>query len=557
MDVDVIYNGDYVVVNVSECDCSGGGGGLFDCSDLAGCNISILTNDAEYIATGDDGSLKSLTITGTNGAGYVHLRHQASDANATGQSTVLFADSNGDIKYKNDGGHYTTFVTSANTANRVYTFPNRSLTIDNITTASTTNGTGFLKGNGSNISFDNTTYLSSISGLNISLLNNDSGYITSAALSGYVPTYREITINGVTQDLSANRSWTVSSSVRINEILAANGANTINNAANVQTWNWSGLGANVRGFVLSGTDITVNGLTIGKGRMSRTYNTAIGVNALNANTDGSTNTAIGHSALLSNTTGEYNVGIGFEALQTVTTTYSSTAVGSRALKNATGSGNTAIGYNAGGETTTGSLNFYGGSDAGQRNTTGSYNYIIGTGISWGSNRAVTGNILFGGMHGGGLQKNSRLLEGNYNVAIGAGAFDIKTSGNNNIAIGTLAGALVTTCSNSVFIGSSQGASHATKDNIILLSDGSGNERMMIESDGRIGIGTTSPDSSALLDLTSATKGFAPPEMTATNASAISTSSRKLIIYVTTTNGTFTSAGLWMWNGTIWKLILAE
>lgn len=73
----------------------------------------------------------------------------------------------------------------------------------------------------------------------------------------------------------------------------------------------------------------------------------------------------------------------------------------------------------------------------------------------------------------------------------------------------------------------------------------------------IGIGTTSPDVSAKLDVSSTTQGFAPPEMTATKASAISTTSRKLIIYVTDTNGTFTSAGLWMWNGTIWKLILAE
>ena len=73
----------------------------------------------------------------------------------------------------------------------------------------------------------------------------------------------------------------------------------------------------------------------------------------------------------------------------------------------------------------------------------------------------------------------------------------------------------------------------------------------------VGIGTTTPNVSAKLDVSSTTQGFAPPEMTATQASAITTTSRKLIIYVTSTNGTFTSAGLWMWNGTTWKLILAE
>lgn len=44
----------------------------------------------------------------------------------------------------------------------------------------------------------------------VSSFTNDSGYITSAALSSYVPTSRTITINGVGYDLSANRSWTVS-----------------------------------------------------------------------------------------------------------------------------------------------------------------------------------------------------------------------------------------------------------------------------------------------------------------------------------------------------------
>lgn len=77
------------------------------------------------------------------------------------------------------------------------------------------------------------------------------------------------------------------------------------------------------------------------------------------------------------------------------------------------------------------------------------------------------------------------------------------------------------------------------------------------ANNNVGIGTLTPNASAKLDVSSTTQGFAMPEMTATQASAISTTSRKLIIYVTDTNGTFTSAGLWMWNGTTWKLILAQ
>lgn len=113
-------------------------------------------------------SAQSLQVTGTNGAGHIHLRHQASDATATGQTTALFANSNGDLKYKNDGNYYTTFATSANTANRVYTFPNADGTI--------------------------------------ALTSN---------LSSYVPTSRTLTINGTAFDLSADRSWTVSSGITV------------------------------------------------------------------------------------------------------------------------------------------------------------------------------------------------------------------------------------------------------------------------------------------------------------------------------------------------------
>ena len=75
-------------------------------------------------------SAESIYIEGTNGAGHLHLKHQNADATATGQSTALFADVNGDIKYKNDNDYYTTLKTSLNTANRVYTFPDVSGVVD-------------------------------------------------------------------------------------------------------------------------------------------------------------------------------------------------------------------------------------------------------------------------------------------------------------------------------------------------------------------------------------------------------------------------------------------
>jgi len=71
-------------------------------------------------------SAESVYIEGTNGNGHLHLKHQSADVTATGQSTALYADSNGDLKYKNDNDYYTTLKTSLNTADRVYTFPDVS-----------------------------------------------------------------------------------------------------------------------------------------------------------------------------------------------------------------------------------------------------------------------------------------------------------------------------------------------------------------------------------------------------------------------------------------------
>jgi len=82
-----------------------------------------------YITTGSAASLQSLNITGTNGNGHIHLRHQASLPTATGQSTTIYANSSGNFAWKNDGNYHTTFKTDANTADRTYTFQNKDYTL--------------------------------------------------------------------------------------------------------------------------------------------------------------------------------------------------------------------------------------------------------------------------------------------------------------------------------------------------------------------------------------------------------------------------------------------
>ena len=71
---------------------------------------------------------QSIMVNGTNGNGHIDLKRQTSDATATGQSTALFANSNGDLKWKYSGTTYTTLQTRQ-TADRVYSFQNKSYTL--------------------------------------------------------------------------------------------------------------------------------------------------------------------------------------------------------------------------------------------------------------------------------------------------------------------------------------------------------------------------------------------------------------------------------------------
>ena len=77
-------------------------------------------------------------------------------------------------------------------------------------------------------------------------------------------------------------------------------------------------------------------------------------------------------------------------------------------------------------------------------------------------------------------------------------------------------------------------------------------RMQIASSGAVLIGTTTEAASAVLNVASTTKGFLPPRMTATQASAIASPAEGLMVYVTNTNGTFTSKGWYGYNGTSWE-----
>ena len=78
-----------------------------------------------------------------------------------------------------------------------------------------------------------------------------------------------------------------------------------------------------------------------------------------------------------------------------------------------------------------------------------------------------------------------------------------------------------------------------------------------------GIGTTTPDASAKLDVSATNKGFLPPRiaLTATNAaSPVTSPATGLLVYNTATTGTApnnVAPGYYYWNGSAWVAILGN
>lgn len=135
-----------------------GGGGSTTDSSIFATRFWVNSNFqpiGDYITTGSSASLQNLNITGTNGNGHIHLRHQASLPTATGQSTTIYANSQGNFAWKNDGNYHTTLKTDANTADRTYTFQNKDYTLaDNAEVVKYTDTSSMLDGRISSITLN-------------------------------------------------------------------------------------------------------------------------------------------------------------------------------------------------------------------------------------------------------------------------------------------------------------------------------------------------------------------------------------------------------------------
>lgn len=157
--------------------------------------------------------------------------------------------------------------------------------------------------------------------------------------------------------------------------------------------------------------------------------TAVGYEALSANTNGSSNTAVGYQALKTNITGDSSVAVGYQALTSNNTNSNNSAVGYQALYSATSiAASTAVGFRA----------LY-------TSTAGSSSTAVGYQAAYTTT-------------GGGI------------TAIGNGALYAASSGANNTACGFQAGNTMTTGSNNGFLGYNAQPSAVDVSNEITLGD---------------------------------------------------------------------------------------
>jgi hypothetical protein len=168
------------------------------------------------------------------------------------------------------------------------------------------------------------------------------------------------------------------------------------------------------GALSTAQDITVNGVTVGRGGGNVDSNTAVGASVLVSNTTGEANTANGQGALYSNTTGSFNTANGVDALFFNTTGNNNTANGLEALTNNThGNNNTANGNFSLHSNITGSNNTAIGRSAGRFTNAGTGLTAVSNGVFLGyDTRALANsdtNTIVIGSDARGLGSNTAVL----------------------------------------------------------------------------------------------------------------------------------------------------
>ena len=240
----------------------------------------------------------------------------------------------------------------------------------------------------------------------------------------------------------------------------------------------AGLQTDSANLLYSGADLTVYGLSVGRGGGAIATNTAVGYQALVGNTTGNKNVALGYQAGYTNTTGVANVFLGRTA----------------GYPNTTGSNNTAVGDSALSSNTTAAENTAVGAEAMLFSDTAAGNTAIGRRAGYALVSGNGSNVFIGGYAG-------YACTGSFNTLVGYAAGIALTTGVGNTIIGPQGssynpgGAMTTGSKNTLignFSGNNNGLDIRTSSNNIVLSDGDGVPRMRIDSSGFVGIGTVSP-----------------------------------------------------------------
>jgi hypothetical protein len=205
----------------------------------------------------------------------------------------------------------------------------------------------------------------------------------------------------------------------------------------------SGLLQDSANLLYAGTDLTVYGVTVGRGAGAVSTNTAVGASALAANSSGARNVAIGNLSLATNNANN-NTAVGHNTLNANSSGVSNTAFGTYSLQASTASANSGYGYATLGSNTSGANNVAVGSEALSSNTTASQNTAVGYQAAYSN---TTGTLTVAGYLAG--YSNTT---GTNNAAFGDRALAFTTTGASNTAVGTQALNANTTASNNTAVG---------------------------------------------------------------------------------------------------------
>lgn len=264
------------------------------------------------------------------------------------------------------------------------------------------------------------------------------------------------------------------------------------------------------GLVNTDSYNTFVGNESGKANTTGTWNAFFGRRSGVANTTGDANTFVGNIAGVSNTTGGFNTIVGQWAGGSMTTSGGNTMVGANAGQNATGNQNTFIGTATGVNAGAGVKNVHLGWSAGQ-SAAGSENVFIGyrsgqneSGSSklYIENSNSTSPLIYGEFDNDLLRVNGTLNINN--------AYDLPTADGTNGFVMTTDGSGAVSWTDPTTISSAVSGELADVDNDTKIQveenadedfirfDTGGQERMVVNQNGNVGIGETNP--SALLHL---------------------------------------------------------